>query len=108
MSASGVIRRFSTTTAARAALLPGRGHLAVSAEALPAAVRAGIQSTFGADLSAEQVVQRVLADVRQRGDAAVCHYTQAFDHAAVTELLVDAARIDDAVERVGPTVMAAL
>ena len=42
----------------------------------------GIRRVFGADLTAEQVVDRILADVRDEGDAAVLRYTAAFDGAA--------------------------
>jgi histidinol dehydrogenase len=108
MLASGVIRRFSNVASARDALLVGRGRLAIDPEALPSAVRAGIRATFGADLSAEDVVQRILADVRAHGDAALRHFSQAFDRADVGDLAVSEAEIDAAVERVGGSVMRAL
>jgi histidinol dehydrogenase len=108
MLASGVIRRFPNAASAREALLVGRGRLAVDPEALPAAVRAGIRATFGADLSAEEVVQRILTDVRARGDAALRHFSQAFDRADVRDFAVREAEIDAAVERVGGPVMRAL
>ena len=106
--ASGVIRRFPNVAAGREALLVGRGRMAVDPDALPPAVRAGIQATFGADLGAEDVVRRVLEDVRARGDAALRHYTRAFDHVEVSDLRVSEQQIDLAVERVGERVMAAL
>src|SRR3979411_1962614 len=106
--ASGVIRRFATAEAGRQALLPGRGLLAGDNEALPASVRAGIRDTFGQDLSAEEVVQRVLHDVRTRGDAALRHFTQAFDRVQVGDLRVSETEIEAAVERVGTPVIAAL
>jgi len=108
MSGSGVIRRFADAATAREALLVGRGLLAVDADALPASVRAGIRETFGEDLSAEAVVQRILDDVRSHGDAALRHFTRAFDHAELNELRVSSAQIDQAVERVGDRVMCAL
>jgi histidinol dehydrogenase len=82
--------------------------MAVDSDALPASVRAGIRETFGEDLGAEAVVQRIIEDVRARGDAALRHFTHAFDHADVTELHVSTAQIDEAVERVGEQVMCAL
>jgi histidinol dehydrogenase len=106
--ASGVIRRFKNAALAREALLVGRGRLALDPDSLPAGVRDGIRATFGEDLSAEEVVRRVLDDVRSRGDQAVRHFTRAFDHAEVTELRVSAAQIEAAVARVGPTVLDAL
>ncbi|MGH2616395.1 MAG: histidinol dehydrogenase [Thermomicrobiales bacterium] len=39
----------------------------------------GIRRVFGADLSAEEVVDRILSDVRDEGDAAVLRYAAAFD-----------------------------
>ncbi len=82
--------------------------MVVDAEALPTAVRAGIRETFGAEINAEEVVRRIIEDVRTRGDAALRHFTQAFDRATVTDLQVSPAAIDAAVERVGPEVMRAL
>jgi histidinol dehydrogenase len=105
---SGAVRRFANAEVARAALLVDRGRLAIDADALPAAVRAGIRETFGEDLNAEQVVRRVLDDVRTQGDAALRHFTQAFDRTEIGELRVEQARIDAAVERVGEEIMCAL
>ena len=109
--ASGVIRRFGSAAAGRAALLAGRGQmgqLSADPRALPEAVRAGIKATFGEELSAEEVVRRVVADVQSTGDAAVRRYTGAFDHVEVTDLQVPEAAIEAAVARVGPSVMRAL
>jgi histidinol dehydrogenase len=106
--ASGVIRRFPDAATAREALLVGRGRMTVDPDALPEAVRATIKATFGQDLSAESVVQRVIADVRARGDDALRHYTRAFDRAEVSDLRVSSAHIDAAAERVGDRVMGAL
>ena len=108
MAASGVIRRFASAGAAREALLVGRGRLLVDPGALPDSVRATIQATFGADLGADEVVRRVVDDVRTRGDAAVRHYTAAFDRSELGELRVPDSAIEAAVERVGDTVMQAL
>jgi histidinol dehydrogenase len=105
---SGVIRRFPTAAAGREALLVGRGTLAVDSAALPEPVRAGIRATFGEDLSAEEVVRRVITDVRVEGDAALRRYTQAFDHVTVADLHVAESQIDAAVDRVGEDIMAAL
>ncbi len=104
----GVIRRFPSAAVAREALLVGRGRLAVDPEALPTAVRERIRETFGEDLGAEQVVQRVLEEVRTRRDAALRKYTRAFDQVELGEIVVSEALIDAAVERVGPRVMSAL
>jgi histidinol dehydrogenase len=105
---SGVIRRFADADSARHALLVDRGRLSVDSAALPANVRAGIHETFGEDLSAEQVVRRVLDDVHHNGDAALRHYTHAFDRTTIDDLVVEPEQIEAAVERVGEQVMCAL
>jgi histidinol dehydrogenase len=111
MPASGVIRRFANAASGREALLVGRGQmgqLSTDPQALPEAVRAGIRATFGEELSAEQVVRRVVEDVQSSGDAAVRRYTLAFDHVELTDLRVPSETIEAAVQRVGPNVMRAL
>src|SRR6478609_2090391 len=45
-------------------------------------MKQGINRVFGEDLTAEQVVDRILRDVRNHGDEAVRRYTVAFDGAA--------------------------
>ena len=40
-------------------------------------MQAGIRRVFGADLSADEVVNRIVSDVRDEGDAAVSRYTAA-------------------------------
>ncbi|MXW23422.1 MAG: histidinol dehydrogenase, partial [Chloroflexi bacterium] len=52
------------------------------ASELPEPIRASIRDTFGADLSAEDVVARIIEDVRREGDAAVRRYSQRFDGSA--------------------------
>lgn len=47
--------------------------------ALSERAKEGIRRVFGADLTADQVVDRILADVRTEGDAALRRYTEAFD-----------------------------
>jgi len=102
------MRRFGSAAAGREALLVGRGRMAVDPDALPAAVRASIKDTFGEDLGAEDVVRRIIDDVRTHGDAALRHFTRAFDRVELHDLRVSEAQIDLAVQRVGDRVMAAL
>jgi histidinol dehydrogenase len=45
---------------------------------LPEAIRRKNREVFGADLSVEQQVRRIIDDVRRDGDAAVARYTEAF------------------------------
>ncbi|MBA3450459.1 MAG: histidinol dehydrogenase [Chloroflexia bacterium] len=42
-------------------------------------MREGVRRVFGSDLSPEEVVDRIVAEVRDEGDAAVVRYTEAFD-----------------------------
>lgn len=107
-TALSAIRRFRDAASGRAAILEHRGLEADGPASLPAAVRAGIRATFGQDLSAEEVVRRVIADVRRDGDAAVVSYTRAFDRAELSALRVPEAALDAAVARTPPAVMQAL
>ncbi len=45
-------------------------------------MREGVRRVFGADLTADEVVRRILDDVREEGDAALLRYTEAFDGAS--------------------------
>ncbi len=45
----------------------------------PPSVREAIRRVFGAELTVEAVVERILADVQAQGDAAVRHYNQVID-----------------------------
>jgi histidinol dehydrogenase len=60
--------------------------------------------------SVDQAVSAIIADVRQRGDAAVIDYTQRFDRLALTAetLRVSASEIDAAVAEIPAELMAAL
>jgi histidinol dehydrogenase len=79
--------------AARDAIVSRRGQFAVD---LPPSVRARVQAVFGEDLTAEAVVDRVLADVRAEGDVAVRRYAEAFDAARPDTLRVSDAEIEAA------------
>jgi histidinol dehydrogenase len=77
-------------------------------EALSPRMREGIARVFGADLSAAAVVERILADVRREGDAAVLRYTEAFDGARLDDLLVSPEEIAAAMAAVEPATLDAL
>jgi histidinol dehydrogenase len=51
-------------------------------------MRDGVRRVFGADLSADDVVRAILADVRDEGDAALVRYSAAFDGCAPAQLEV--------------------
>lgn len=55
-----------------------------------------------------KAVEAILADIEQRGDAAVREYTKRFDCVDLDSFLVSPEEIDDAVDIVGPDFMAIL
>jgi histidinol dehydrogenase len=55
---------------------------------MPERVLAGIQTVFGERLSPAAAVERILADVRTRGDAALCDWSARIDGATTPELEV--------------------
>ena len=66
-------------------------------------------SALAADV--QDVVMGIIADVRQRGDAALIDYTNRFDQRKIsefTELEVSKAELDAAKEKISPEVLAAL
>jgi len=77
-------------------------------ETLSPRLREGIARVFGAELSVGEVVDRILADVRRDGDAALRHYTEAIDGARLDGLLVTEAEIAAGVAQVPPATLAAL
>jgi histidinol dehydrogenase len=72
--------------------------------------KAHIKKVFGDTLTASQVVEKIVQDVRLQGDAAVLQYTQAIDGVALTaeSLEVTAAEFDKALEQVDGQVLAAI
>ena len=77
-------------------------------EALPAPVAARIRDVFGKDLPPGAVVDRILADVRAEGDAALLRYMRHFDGAAPEPLEVPAAEIAAARDRIDPALLGVL
>jgi len=78
---------------------------------LPEAVRREIRRVFGADLDAQAVVERILADVREGGDAAVVRYNEEIDGVrpgAGLSLKVAPREIEDAYAQVDEEVVRAL
>jgi len=65
----------------------------------PPALRASISALFGEALTPDQVVARILSDVKTTGDHAVRHYSQLLDGTTLDDLRVPEARIDQAWER---------
>ncbi len=63
------------------------------ATTLPESVAARLRDLFGRDLSAEEAVAQVVADVRRGGDAALREYTVRIDGAAPEALSADASAL---------------
>ncbi|HLH21040.1 MAG TPA: histidinol dehydrogenase [Chloroflexota bacterium] len=100
-----LLRVYDGLDAARKTILASRRFGEVE---LPEGVRARIRAVFGADLTAEQVVARVIADVRADGDEALRRYGEAFDSVAVDTFRVDDAALDAAVASAPPALVEAL
>lgn len=64
--------------------------------------RKGIERVFGEPLSAEQVVDRIIADVRERGDGAIRHYTREIDQVELDRIEVPKSEWASAFESIGP------
>jgi len=68
----------------------------------------GIETIFGERITPEEVVRRILADVRQRGDAAILKWTKKIDRVDVPSLVIGQSQIEAAYEQIAPEVMEAL
>src|SRR5437879_6030701 len=102
---AGVIRVYSGLDEARAQIL---GKRVAEAFDLPTSVQERIRSVFGADLTAREVVERILADVRASGDDALRTYTRAVDGVEVDDLEISDAELDAAVGDLEPGLRTAL
>ena len=77
---------------------------------LSPAIQAKNRELYGEDLTASQIVDRIVTSVRQEGDAAVIRYTEMFDGAVLSpeDFLVSEAEYQAAAEAVDPAVVASL
>lgn len=77
---------------------------------LSPAIRAKNRELYGEDLTASQIVDRIVTAVRQEGDAAVIRYTGMFDGADLSpaDFLVSEAEYQAAAEAVDPAVVASM
>jgi len=68
------------------------------------------KKTFGKNLTPEQVVDRIVDDVRQKGDKALFSYTQKFDGFAINakNIRVTQAEIKTALKQLSPAIKTAL
>ena len=77
-------------------------------DSLPADVLDRTETVFGERLSPQESVQRILNDVRQRGDEAVRHYARLLDGLDLQELEVTQEEVAKATELVEPELLDAL
>lgn len=77
-------------------------------EEVPAPLRASIEHIFGKELTPEQAVAQILADVRQRGDDALREWTARIDHLELDALEVPAEAIETAPQRLPGDLLEAL
>lgn len=70
--------------------------------------RAGVKRVFGADLTAGQVVDRILERVRTQGDSGVAELTAAIDGQAPANVEVDPQAWQAAYERIAPELQQAM
>lgn len=75
---------------------------------IPNAVKASLRRIFGMDVSPAEAVDRVLRDVRQRGDAALIDWTRRIDDVSLSRLAVDPAQISAAPSSIAPELWRAL
>ncbi|HVB63928.1 MAG TPA: histidinol dehydrogenase [Nitrolancea sp.] len=97
MGSENVVRVIHDLAEAKAFLLRNRR---LETMELPPAVREGVKRIFGAELTAAEVVDRILEDVRREGDTALFHYTEAIDGTNLDALEVTRDEIDQAIRSV--------
>ena len=71
-------------------------------------IREANKKIFGEDLSAVEIVRKIVSDVRKRGDEALIEWTKKIDNAELKNFVVDAEKISDAENLVAPEVFASL
>jgi histidinol dehydrogenase len=101
----GIVHVYEEIEDARRELLGKRSAEAVE---LPEAVRERIRAVFGEELSAAQAVERIVADVRCEGDAALRRYTLALDGVDLIDPVVPPEELDAALESVAVDLRSAL
>lgn len=100
-----VTRLFTDVESGREFVLRNRD---MSVAELSPRMRDGVKRVFGEDLTAQQVVSRIIADVRANGDDALRRYTREIDGVDLDDFHVSRAEIDDALATVPADVTDAL
>ncbi len=75
---------------------------------LPPDVKQKIEQTFGEGLTPAEVVNRIIADVRDRGDDAVLDFTRRIDNVNLKSLSISESEFRKAYDRVEPELVDAL
>ncbi len=70
--------------------------------------RKGIERVFGEPLTAEQVVDRIIADVRARGDEALLHYSRVIDRVELDRIEVPKSEWEAAFDSIASDLQAAM
>ncbi|MBS1253168.1 MAG: Histidinol dehydrogenase [Anaerolineales bacterium] len=105
MTMTATIRIFTDPTEARETILKRKPLDQID---VPPSIAAGIERIFGERLTPAQVVERILADVREKGDAALRAYTQRIDGVELDALAVTGAELDAAWHDTPPELREAL
>jgi len=71
-------------------------------------IRATNKKIFGEDLSAVEIVRRIVADVRERGDAAVIDWTRKIDRVELKNFSVPTEKISSSEKFVAPKILSAI
>ncbi len=99
-----MIRIFDVPTAQRTILR----RLAWDELQIPDSLLDRLESLFGAKVTPDEAVRRILADVRSRGDAAVINWTERVDGLTPPSLKVTPEQISHAYANVSPAVIDAI
>jgi histidinol dehydrogenase len=100
------LRIYDDLEQARQTVLRRRDMMAL--DEVPEPVRAGIRRVFGEELTPEQAVARILADVRQRGDEALRDWTVRIDGLTLDDLEVPSETLRAAYNSLAPDLAEAL
>jgi histidinol dehydrogenase len=72
--------------------------------------RASVKQNFGADLTAAEVVHKIVEDIRRDGDKAVFYYTKLIDGAELSAATLEVSQLElaEAYKKVDPAVLASI
>ena len=83
-------------------------RIPLEAEQVPPSVAARLREVFGEELTPEQAVSRIIADVASKGDEALLDYTRRIDGVELSSLPVSKSELDRAKEQLDPSLLEAL